>query len=815
MVLVSRSFDSQSLLMQHLDSTMKSEMCLHHGDFSSVFYCRKKRSGRKIALKVIRFDDDEDDDGQQNQDDDNTNSKETFERELRAVTKLNAPNNDGKRDPRDVLIICFQECWTCPQMACIIMNACQGGSLADDISRRNNNCNMDPPYYTERRIAWYALQLCDALSFAHERGVAHHDVKSANVLINQSTGGTLVLSDFGGAVAPGEESVAFTKAYASPELLHAHERGEYAGLRADKIDVFGVGCILFELISCQRLRDLDSRGRVLAQVIEEDGINQALHLPCITLPWIPDDQSSGLGYSMTLGLIISKLLDPLPENRGNLPDLALPLRQHPTSPLLRGQVIASKKLRSGDQLSMDNVQLGMFVTTGRDWDDDDEDGGAGCVGVVVKLDGDARFCEVAWPKNLVKGPFQHRIGAQNKFELQVGPTSLPDFVSGTSEPRKSGILPCPNSANNYHVGQQIHDNWVVAHVHESLNFVLVAPLNPSHHPMRFSLPTSTSSPTNLSPAPMRNNEDPPSYWEQPTDEYMQFLPVSAGSQQTEYEKIRQLIVETTDQTRSQIEIDSITRVECKGMWKHFTTHREAIARENWGVSCEKYLFLSSLDNITWYSHAKEYISAVGHDLQQYGAPRSSRTRLDFQEYAKAPQLHRGTVLILSRVSLGRSREASSNMHQGTIPFLSFHSIRGDNAKYDISDFRQVYPEYIIELNLTRRRIVRVRRPETQFFPHNPATSATFNTPPKRIPDSSLGGLKTDENDRLLSPAKVKMCVVCMTNAADRVLIPCGHVCLCGDCSAFGELARLNSKCPECRQNFREVIKIYSQVVEPE
>lgn len=60
------------------------------------------------------------------------------------------------------------------------------------------------------------VKLCDALAFAHERGVAHHDVKSANILIDTLAGGKLLLADFGTALKPGEETVGFTKSYASP-----------------------------------------------------------------------------------------------------------------------------------------------------------------------------------------------------------------------------------------------------------------------------------------------------------------------------------------------------------------------------------------------------------------------------------------------------------------------------------------------------------------------------------------------------------------------------------------------------------------------
>lgn len=117
--------------------------------------------------------------------------------------------------------------------------------------------------------------MCDALAFAHEKGlvdiiiichgsssfvcifksllisalhfvcyteisVAHHDVKGGNILIDASAGGKLLLADFGTALKPGEETVGFTKSYASPELLASYELEDFADLRPGR---FGVCCL--------------------------------------------------------------------------------------------------------------------------------------------------------------------------------------------------------------------------------------------------------------------------------------------------------------------------------------------------------------------------------------------------------------------------------------------------------------------------------------------------------------------------------------------------------------------------------------------
>lgn len=44
----------------------------------------------------------------------------------------------------------------------------------------------------------------------------------------------------------------------------------------------------------------------------------------------------------------------------------------------------------------------------------------------------------------------------------------------------------------------------------------------------------------------------------------------------------------------------------------------------------------------------------------------------------------------------------------------------------------------------------------------------------------------------------QLCVVCRTNPREIILLPCGHVCLCEDCSVD-----IASDCPICRKFIRQ------------
>ena len=87
------------------------------------------------------------------------------------------------------------------------------------------------------------MKVCDALAFAHSRGVLHCDVKPENVMVGDF--GCVYLMDWGLARRIDSDErpgVAGTPAYMAPEQARNDRLDE-------RSDVFGLGAILFELIS--------------------------------------------------------------------------------------------------------------------------------------------------------------------------------------------------------------------------------------------------------------------------------------------------------------------------------------------------------------------------------------------------------------------------------------------------------------------------------------------------------------------------------------------------------------------------------------
>ena len=94
----------------------------------------------------------------------------------------------------------------------------------------------------------YAVQMAEALAFAHARGLIHRDIKPANVLVADDQ---VLLADFGLArmLDSGANEVLTdsglalgTASYMSPE--------QAAGDRVDaRADIYALGCVLYELLS--------------------------------------------------------------------------------------------------------------------------------------------------------------------------------------------------------------------------------------------------------------------------------------------------------------------------------------------------------------------------------------------------------------------------------------------------------------------------------------------------------------------------------------------------------------------------------------
>ncbi|KAG6554134.1 hypothetical protein Mapa_004050 [Marchantia paleacea] len=99
-------------------------------------------------------------------------------------------------------------------------------------------------YVAEDRIKGFMYQLMKAMDHMHRNGIFHRDIKPENILIMEDT---LKLADFGScrgvySKQPYTEYIS-TRWYRAPECLLTDGYYNY------KMDMWGVGCVFFEIIS--------------------------------------------------------------------------------------------------------------------------------------------------------------------------------------------------------------------------------------------------------------------------------------------------------------------------------------------------------------------------------------------------------------------------------------------------------------------------------------------------------------------------------------------------------------------------------------
>lgn len=104
--------------------------------------------------------------------------------------------------------------------------------------------------YSEEEVIKIGKDICQGLSFCHQEGVIHRDIKPGNIFV--TSGGEYKLGDFGIAKMVDEGQKASTKmgtrAYAAPEQFLSYKE------KYDKrVDIYSLGLTLYELANHNRL----------------------------------------------------------------------------------------------------------------------------------------------------------------------------------------------------------------------------------------------------------------------------------------------------------------------------------------------------------------------------------------------------------------------------------------------------------------------------------------------------------------------------------------------------------------------------------
>ena len=182
------------------------------------------------------------------------------------LPKVSEEEKDKSLNEVDVLslldhanIICYYNHFFDDYTLYIEMEYANGGTLFEMIRDRKQK-------FQEEECLWYFYQLMSAVSYIHEHGILHRDIKTLNIFMTKS--GILKLGDFGiSKVLQGNVKLAETHVgtpyYMSPELI----KGEKYD---DKSDIWACGCVLYELLSLKKVFDSTNQLGLMCAILENE-----------------------------------------------------------------------------------------------------------------------------------------------------------------------------------------------------------------------------------------------------------------------------------------------------------------------------------------------------------------------------------------------------------------------------------------------------------------------------------------------------------------------------------------------------------------
>jgi eukaryotic-like serine/threonine-protein kinase len=255
------------------------------GEMARVYRAYQPQLERRVAIKTLRVDHN-----------DAVTFLERFRREAKAIAALRHPN-----------ILTIYDYGEEEGTAYIVMEYIAAGCLSHVMTGQ-------PRPWAE--VAVFILPICQALAYAHSKGIIHCDVKPGNILL--ATPDWPILADFGlfqllhgrdEYLNPG--TFAGTPAYVSPEQIMGQALSQSS-------DIYSLGLVLYELTT----------GHPPFQGVAGSMMMQRLH----TTPPMP----SLFNYQMTpeLEAIILRALARKPEDRQpDMEDLLANLLQIPGAQL--------------------------------------------------------------------------------------------------------------------------------------------------------------------------------------------------------------------------------------------------------------------------------------------------------------------------------------------------------------------------------------------------------------------------------------------------------------------------------------------------
>lgn len=216
--------DEATALLNHDDHRYVSLAELGVGGSALVYSAHDTYFDRDVAVKILHHDQ-------------KSNKKriERFLHEARMTAKLEHPN-----------ILPVFDMHTDDDGACYFtMRKAEGISLRDAITELEHNATAKNKISTFNDRINVFINICDAIAYAHDKGIVHRDIKPENVMLGRF--GEVVVVDWGSAISEEEARrqsgrLVGTPVYMSPEQARREVTTKLS-------DIFSLGTTLFHVLT--------------------------------------------------------------------------------------------------------------------------------------------------------------------------------------------------------------------------------------------------------------------------------------------------------------------------------------------------------------------------------------------------------------------------------------------------------------------------------------------------------------------------------------------------------------------------------------
>ena len=194
---------------------------LGRGGMGAVYKARQKSLDRVVAVKILP----------PGMDDGFANFPERFKQEAKVMAKFQHPGIVAVHDAGEAS----------GGLLYIVMEFIEGSDVHQLLAAHGK-------LPTEQAVS-ITVQICEALAYAHTRGVIHRDIKPANIMVDSQ--GRVKVADFGLAKIAARQSTQLTMTdvsmgspdFTAPEALTP-------GIKIDgRADIYAVGVMLYQMLT--------------------------------------------------------------------------------------------------------------------------------------------------------------------------------------------------------------------------------------------------------------------------------------------------------------------------------------------------------------------------------------------------------------------------------------------------------------------------------------------------------------------------------------------------------------------------------------